>query len=611
MMYVALSYDHRLIDGREAVQFLVRLKECVEESRSGCCWRFDAAGGAGGGNGGGGGRARRRGRAGGLRLNGVNSRRPAFLARRGEIGRRGPVLHDRHILKGVGQGVPVRHDGGPGRIENRVSGRLGVVGRRHAAPGACAQPTPLRRRASQGSVAPSAGSARARGTWVDRWPPAASKSPGPGKAAPGKAAAGGAVFDDFAGGGGPPARAAALSRQTPVIPTTSTSGSSNPTLTTHNLTTGCPRAKLGRVDFARFGCYERLVRHAQSAAVEPAPRGGGGRRRVDVLLEEEDRVALLRAEARRGLTATPKKLPPKWFYDGRGSDLFEEITRQPEYYLTRREREILTARAGEIAALTPAETLVELGAGSAEKTRVLLDALERLVPCAGSSRSTSACPLWWPRRRQSRRSIHRSTSGGWWATFTNTSVSCRARRRALARGWWRLLGSTIGNFDAEERLQFFRAVHRTLRHGDFLLLGADRVKAKARLEAAYNDAAGVTAAFNKNVLRVLNRDLDATFDEDRFDHVARYDRDRRSSSTSDCGPAPPTGSPFEASASTSLSPRARRCAPKSARSSPASASRACSARPVFRACGSGRIRRASSACRFGPRAKCRRARRAR
>jgi len=345
-------------------------------------------------------------------------------------------------------------------------------------------------------------------------------------APPGKAAAGGAVFDDFAGGGGPPARAAALSRQTPVIPTTSTSGSSNPTLTTHKLTTGCPRAKLGRVDFARFGCYERLVRHAQSAALEPAPRGRGGRRRVDVLLEEEDRVALLRAEARRGLTATPKKLPPKWFYDGRGSELFEEITRQPEYYLTRREREILSARAGEIAALTRAETLVELGAGSAEKTRVLLDALD----AAGTLRGFVPFDVCLPAVVATAIAIEaeyplldvRGVVGDF---HQHVGFLPRAPEGAGPRVV-AFLGSTIGNFDPEERLQFFRAVHRTLRPGDFLLLGADRVKAKARLEAAYNDAAGVTAAFNKNVLRVLNRDLDATFDEDQFDHVARYDRDR-------------------------------------------------------------------------------------
>ena len=108
----------------------------------------------------------------------------------------------------------------------------------------------------------------------------------------------------------------------------------------------------------------------------PAGAAGPSDLDAEVLLTEADRVALLRAEARRGLTATPKQLPPKWFYDERGSDLFEAITRQPEYYLTRREREILHAHAGDIARMTKAATLVELGSGSSEKTRLLLDALQ-------------------------------------------------------------------------------------------------------------------------------------------------------------------------------------------------------------------------------------------
>src|SRR5215470_17996948 len=129
-------------------------------------------------------------------------------------------------------------------------------------------------------------------------------------------------------------------------------------------------------DFAGGDCYVGPVGqviHGTFVPVGGAPGPSG--LDVDVLLTDADRVALLRAEARRGLTATPKQLPPKWFYDERGSALFEAITREPEYYLTRREREILTAHAGDIARLTGAATLVELGSGSSEKTRLLLDAL--------------------------------------------------------------------------------------------------------------------------------------------------------------------------------------------------------------------------------------------
>jgi L-histidine N-alpha-methyltransferase len=266
--------------------------------------------------------------------------------------------------------------------------------------------------------------------------------------------------------------------------------------------------------------------HPTAVAVEPERRGGRAGVRVDVLLEERDRVALLRAEARRGLTTTPKQLPPKWFYDERGSALFEAITREPEYYLTRREREILTARAGEIARLTRAATLIELGAGSAEKTRALLDALRaartlrRFVPfdvCLPAVHAAvGAIAADYPALEI------RGVVGDFHQHVEFLPAdSADAGPRLVA-----FLGSTIGNFDADERREFWGALRRALRPGDFFLLGADLVKSKRRLDAAYNDAAGVTVSFNKNVLRVLNRDLDATFDEGRFDHVAAYDRDR-------------------------------------------------------------------------------------
>jgi L-histidine N-alpha-methyltransferase len=248
---------------------------------------------------------------------------------------------------------------------------------------------------------------------------------------------------------------------------------------------------------------------------------------AEVLLTEADRVALLRAEARRGLTATPKQLPPKWFYDERGSALFEAITRQPEYYLTRREREILAARAGEIARATGAETLVELGSGSSEKTRLLLDALR----AADSLRRFMPFDVCLPAVADAVVGLRRDYPGlDVKAVVGDFNEHVRFLPRGpSARGplLVAFLGSTIGNFDDAERARFFAGLRVVLRPGDWFLLGADLVKSKRRLDAAYNDAAGVTVMFNKNVLRVLNRDLRASFDEALFDHVAAYDPERQ------------------------------------------------------------------------------------
>jgi L-histidine Nalpha-methyltransferase len=248
--------------------------------------------------------------------------------------------------------------------------------------------------------------------------------------------------------------------------------------------------------------------------------------KLDVLLEESDRVALLRAEARRGLLSRPKALPPKWFYDARGSALFEAITRLPEYYLTRREREILNARAAEIAHRTRAATLVELGAGSAEKTRVLLNALAR----AGTLRRFVPFDVCVPAIHDTAAAIRGEYPGlDVHAVVGDFQRHVEVLPRPALAGGTRMvafLGSTIGNLDASERARFFIALRQLLAPGDFFLLGADLVKAKARLDAAYDDASGVTAQFNKNVLRVLNRDLDASFDENKFDHVAGYDVER-------------------------------------------------------------------------------------
>ncbi|MDR7275350.1 L-histidine N(alpha)-methyltransferase [Catenuloplanes atrovinosus] len=240
---------------------------------------------------------------------------------------------------------------------------------------------------------------------------------------------------------------------------------------------------------------------------------------LEIHLDERDLAAALRADVRTGLTAAPKWLPPKWFYDARGSELFDEITRLPEYYPTRAERSILAARAGEIARITEAKTLVELGSGSSEKTRLLLDALlahgtlGAFVPLDVSAsaladavaRLDTAYPALSVRGivGDYTRHLHHLPDGG---------------SRMIA-----FLGGTIGNLPPAERATFLRGVRGVLDPGEWLLLGADLVKGADVLLPAYDDAAGVTADFNRNVLRVINRHLDASFAPERFDHVARWD----------------------------------------------------------------------------------------
>ncbi len=240
---------------------------------------------------------------------------------------------------------------------------------------------------------------------------------------------------------------------------------------------------------------------------------------LDSYLDEHDLARSLRDDVRGGLTADPKWLPPKWFYDARGSALFEEITELPEYYPTRAERAVLRARAGDIARITNAKTLIELGSGSSEKTRLLLDALRAhgtlgaFVPLDVSGTAL------------------RDALAGIAADYPGLDVhgivgDFTRHLGHLPGGGTRLvafLGGTIGNLLPAERAAFLAELRAALEPGDWLLLGTDLVKDPAVLVAAYDDAAGVTAEFNRNVLRVLNRELGADFDLDAFAHVALWD----------------------------------------------------------------------------------------
>jgi L-histidine N-alpha-methyltransferase len=243
---------------------------------------------------------------------------------------------------------------------------------------------------------------------------------------------------------------------------------------------------------------------------------------IDVRLPPEHRRAAMADDARAGLTASPKCLPPLWFYDEAGSRLFDAITRLPEYYPTRRERAILETCAPEIVTAAGAEVLVELGSGTSEKTRLLLDAM----------RTTGTL------RRFVTFDVSEETLRGAAAAITATydvpvhaivgdfhrhlDTIPRVGRRLVA-----FLGSTIGNLTPAQRRRFYVDLDATLEYDDHLLLGTDLLKDRGRLVAAYDDARGLTAAFNRNVLRVLNRELGAHFDLAAFDHVARWNEEQR------------------------------------------------------------------------------------
>jgi L-histidine Nalpha-methyltransferase len=243
--------------------------------------------------------------------------------------------------------------------------------------------------------------------------------------------------------------------------------------------------------------------------------------RIDSYLSELDERCLA-YDVLDGLTRPFKELPPKHFYDARGSELFERICELPEYYPARTEREILTTRADEIVRQTGAGELVELGSGSPEKARILLSAmsragkLRRYVPLDVSERVVE----------EAAQQLVEQFAGlevhgviGDFERHLGRVPGSEGAPRIVA-----LLGGTIGNFPPGTRRRLLHEIRALLGREDCLLLGTDLVKDPAVIEAAYDDAEGVTAEFNRNVLRVINRELAADFSPDVFDHVAFFDR---------------------------------------------------------------------------------------
>ena len=233
-------------------------------------------------------------------------------------------------------------------------------------------------------------------------------------------------------------------------------------------------------------------------------------------------AAALRRDVSRGMSSTPRSLPSKWRYDERGSVLFEQVTSLPEYYLTRAEREILVRHAAAVAAACGARTLVELGPGASDKTRLLIEALRT----GGTLRTYVPLDVNPSALLENGRLLVRDYPGlevhAVLADFEHQLDVLPADDRRLTA----FLGSTIGTLEPEPRAEFLADLRASTGVGDWLLLGTDLVKDPAVLVAAYDDRTGVTARFNRNALLVLNRRLGADADPEAFEHVALWDAER-------------------------------------------------------------------------------------
>jgi L-histidine Nalpha-methyltransferase len=244
---------------------------------------------------------------------------------------------------------------------------------------------------------------------------------------------------------------------------------------------------------------------------------------IDVHLSADEVHRQMRLDAIEGLQAAQKSISPVWFYDEQGSRLFEEITQLPEYYPTRAERSLLEANALAIGEISKADTLVELGAGACDKTRVLLTAMQetgtlsRYIPFDVSDEFLRSVAVILA-EEYAALDIHLVIGD-----FHQHLAQIPADGRRLIA----FLGGTIGNLNQAQRATFLAQLIATMSSDDSLLIGTDLVKDRSRLVAAYDDAAGVTAAFNRNVLRVLNQQLDGDFNPDRFRHVALWNEDEQ------------------------------------------------------------------------------------
>jgi L-histidine N-alpha-methyltransferase len=259
-----------------------------------------------------------------------------------------------------------------------------------------------------------------------------------------------------------------------------------------------------------------MTRASASTAALPIEREVG-------IIVADERATTMAREVCEGLARRQKELPPKYFYDERGSELFERITRLPEYYLTRAERALLESHARELVSALRPRTLVELGAGSAAKTRILLDAMR----AAGSLEAYVPVDVSHDFLLETARRLRVEYPGlRVTPAIADISMSLGIPAQLPRPVLFAFLGSTIGNFDAPSARALLGRVRQVMRPFDRLLLGTDLRKARRVVEAAYNDSRGVTAAFNRNMLRVVNRELGTDFDVMSFSHRAFYSRER-------------------------------------------------------------------------------------